>query len=275
MCLMFIRLHWDEFVSSCPPSKGHWWNFARGCRHDSRGGLTGLLGVVERKKIYIQESNLSRKIARNGSNSKNKTNKKWSLGLSVAHNLCNINKYIPQSWNGSADWLCQQQDHSSTRRALLQHQRDSCDFPPFLRILCFSLLMNFSSATWWDASSVCLIKRSKQSLAEDVRYLLRPSCLFFWFFSNGNTRYFSIKPRDGFALRTSDAADEQLKSIRRSANWNGRRIVHILLCNDPATVGLAHNTNWADLFSQIRQSLKANFRVSIAPRISQIYQRSL
>lgn len=108
-------------------------------------------GCSTEERYPLQESNLSHKNMKNGSNSK-KNAPKTNVGLDFlfavgAHHLSNINKVIARSANGSADWLCLQQDHSSTRRALLQHYRDSCDFPPFLHRHCFSLLMNFSSAT--------------------------------------------------------------------------------------------------------------------------------
>lgn len=39
--------------------------------------------------------------------------------------------------------------------------------------VCFShLVMNFSSATWWDISCVCLISHSKQSFCGCMRYFL-------------------------------------------------------------------------------------------------------
>lgn len=68
---------------------------------------------------------------KNGNNSGGKRALESSLFPVGADNLSNIKKCVARR-HGKMDQLivCHQRDHSSTKGARIQHQRDRFDFPP-------------------------------------------------------------------------------------------------------------------------------------------------
>lgn len=98
-------------------------------RRDRRGGLTGLLGVLKNDKYTLQESNLRHKIMKNGSNSKMKKKKPWTYHWFLLAHIIYLTflkkkterREQKKKKKGWADCLCHQHDHSSTKRALIQH----------------------------------------------------------------------------------------------------------------------------------------------------------
>lgn len=119
-------------------SKERWWNFATGSRRDRTGGPTRLLGVLKMKNRLSRNPIWAIKIMKNGNNSEGER-ELWShhcfLLMHIIYPKLKT-RCSEARENGSSDCQCHQRDHSSAKRARIQHQKDSFDFPPLPRRLC-------------------------------------------------------------------------------------------------------------------------------------------